>query len=75
MTTEKLIVNQAYSGEVLAELKMHDSAQVEAMLSSAQALHKSGCLPAHERIRILQKLAELVNAEHEDFACLIANEG
>jgi len=75
MTTEKLIVNQAYSGAVLAELKMHDSAQVEAMLSSAQALHKSGCFPAHERIRILQRLAELVNAEHEDFACLIANEG
>ena len=75
MAVEKLIVNQAYTGEVLAELKMHDSAQVDAMLSIAQALHKSGCLPAHERIRILQKLAELVNAEHEDFARLIANEG
>ena len=75
MTTEKLIVNQAYSGEVLAELRMHDNDQVEAMLSSAHALHKSGCLPAHKRIRILQRLAELVNAEHEDFARLIANEG
>ncbi len=75
MATEKLIVNQAYTGEALAELKMHDSAQVDTMLSIAQALHKSGCLPAHERIRILQKLAELVNAEHEDFARLIANEG
>ncbi|RUM77930.1 MAG: aldehyde dehydrogenase [Candidatus Thioglobus sp.] len=75
MTTEKLIVNQAYSGEVLAELRMHDNDQVEAMLSSAQALHKSGCLPAYKRIRILQRLAELINAEHEDFARLIANEG
>jgi acyl-CoA reductase-like NAD-dependent aldehyde dehydrogenase len=75
MVAEKLIVNQAYTGAVLAELEMHDSVQVDNMLSTAQALHKSGCLPAHERIRILQKLAKLVDAEHEDFSRLIANEG
>jgi len=75
MAAEKLIVNQVYTGAVLAELEMHDSAQVDNMLSTAQALHQSGCLPVHERIRILQKLAKLVDAEHEDFSRLIANEG
>ena len=54
---------------------MHDGAQVDAMLSTAKALHQGGCLPAHERIVILQKLSELVANEHEDFARLIANEG
>jgi len=75
MAAEKLIVNQAYTGAVLAELEMHDSAQVDNMLSTAQALHQSGCLPEHERIHILQNLAKLVDAEHEDFSRLIANEG
>jgi len=75
MTHEVLTVNQAYTGAVLAELDMHDGAQVDAMLSTAKALHQGGCLPAHERIVILQKLSELVANEHEDFARLIANEG
>ncbi len=67
MTHEVLTVNQAYTGAVLAELDMHDGAQVDAMLSTAKALHQGGCLPAHERIVILQKLSELVANEHEDF--------
>jgi len=75
MTAEILIVKQAYTGKVLAKLQMHDGAQVDSMLSTAQALHKGGCLPAHERIRVLQKLAELVANEHEEFSRLIANEG
>ena len=75
MIQEVLTVNQAYTGAVLAELDMHDGAQVDAMLSTAKALHQGGCLPAHERIVILQKLSELVANEHEDFARLIANEG
>ncbi len=75
MKKNTLIVNQAYTGKVLAELEMHDSTQVDSMLSTAQSLHKKGCLSAHERIQILQKLSELVNAEHEDFSRLIANEG
>jgi len=75
MTHEVLTVNQAYTGAVLAEIDMHDGAQVDAMLSTAKALHQGGCLPAHERIVILQKLSELVANEHEDFARLIANEG
>lgn len=72
---EKLIVKQAYTSETLAELQMHDNEQVQKMLSKAQALHKAGCLPQAQRIEVLQKLADLVEAEHEDFSCLIANEG
>ena len=75
MAAEKLIVNQAYTGVVLAELEMHDSAQVDTMLSTAQTLYKDGCLSMNERVRILQKLAKLVDAEHEEFSRLIANEG
>lgn len=75
MAVEKLIVNQAYTGEVLAELEMHNSTQVDTMLSTAQALHKGGCLSVSERVRVLQKLADLVDTEHEDFSRLIANEG
>ncbi|HIM58343.1 MAG TPA: aldehyde dehydrogenase family protein [Gammaproteobacteria bacterium] len=75
MAVEKLIVNQVYTGAVLAELEMHDSTQVDNLLSTALALHQSGCLAVYERIQILQKLAELVDAEHEDFSRLIANEG
>ncbi len=75
MKSEILKVKQAYTGEILAELEMHDGAQVDAMLSTAQALHKGGCLSVSERVSILQKLADLVDAEHEDFSRLIANEG
>jgi acyl-CoA reductase-like NAD-dependent aldehyde dehydrogenase len=41
------------------------------MLSTAQARHKAGRLPEIQRIEILQKLADLVAAEHEDFSRLI----
>ncbi|SGZ92741.1 Non-phosphorylating glyceraldehyde-3-phosphate dehydrogenase (NADP) [Bathymodiolus thermophilus thioautotrophic gill symbiont] len=70
-----ITVKQAYTGAVLAELKMHDSAQVEQMLSNAQKRHQAGRLSETQRIEILQKLADLVESEHEDFSRLIANEG
>lgn len=72
---KKLIVKQAYTSETLAELQMHDNEQIQQMLSKAQALHKTGCLPQVQRIKVLQKLADLVEVEHEDFSRLIANEG
>jgi acyl-CoA reductase-like NAD-dependent aldehyde dehydrogenase len=70
-----LIVNQAYTGKKLAELEMHDAIAVEQMLATAHSLHKQGCLPAYQRIEILQKLSVLMQDEAEDFAQLIANEG
>lgn len=75
MTKEILIVKQAYTGAVLKELEVHDSAKVEQMLATAQALHLKGALPAYQRIDILRKLADLVANEHEEFSQLIANEG
>ena len=75
MTQETLSVTQAYTGKTLAELPMHNSTDVDAMLSTAKNLHHQGCLPIYERISVLQKLAELVNNEHEAFSKLIANEG
>jgi len=75
MTQETLSVTQAYTGKTLAELTMHNSIDVDAMLSMAKNLHHQGCLPVYERIGVLQKLAELVDNEHEAFSKLIANEG
>ena len=71
----KLTVTQRYTGETLAELKMHTGSEVKAMITRADILHQKGALPAFRRIEILQNLAELIKAEHEDFAKLIANEG
>ncbi|MCH9645668.1 MAG: aldehyde dehydrogenase family protein [Proteobacteria bacterium] len=73
--TKQLTVNQAYTGETLAQLDMHDDAQVDAMLGNAKSLHDAGSLPKHERIDVLKKLAILIADEHEMFAQLIANEG
>lgn len=72
---DKLIVKQAYTGAVLAELNMDNAADVETLLSKAAKLHKQGALPAYQRIQILQKLAVLMQSEAEDLAKLIANEG
>lgn len=71
----QLTVKQAFSEATLAQLEMHDGAQIELMLSTAQSLHKNGCLPAYQRLEILQKLAQLMQDEHEELAKLIANEG
>jgi acyl-CoA reductase-like NAD-dependent aldehyde dehydrogenase len=73
--SELLSVKQPHTGVVLKKLKMHNATQVDAMLATAKTLHKNGCLPMYERINILQKLAKLLNAKHEEFAMLIANEG
>ena len=70
-----LQVKQAYTGEILKELTMHDAKQVDNMLSTAQLLHKQGALPVYERVNILRKLADLVGNEHERFSRLVANEG
>ncbi len=75
MTQETLLVKQAYTQEVLAELDMHDAAEIDQMLSTAQALHQAGALPIHRRVEILRQVAALVDQEHEDFSRLIANEG
>jgi acyl-CoA reductase-like NAD-dependent aldehyde dehydrogenase len=75
MKTKILTVKQAYTGKPLKTLTMHNADDVELMLKTAKNLHKGRCLPAYQRMAILQKLANLVADEHEEFAKLIANEG
>lgn len=75
MSKEILIVKQAYTHKTLAELDMHNTTDVEIMLDTAKLLHHQGCLQVSKRIDVLQKLAKLVDAEHEEFSRLIANEG
>lgn len=68
-------VTQAYTGETLAKLSSHDAEAVDKMLITAEQLHHKGALPAYQRIKILQNLATLIEAEQADFAKLIASEG
>jgi acyl-CoA reductase-like NAD-dependent aldehyde dehydrogenase len=70
-----LVVKQKYTQKTLETLKMHDKDAVNEMLSTATTLHKSGALAKFERIKVLEKLAKLIEHEQQDFAELIANEG
>lgn len=56
---------------------MQNLDDANAMLASASALfrNKAAWLAHHERAAILKKLAGLVEAEAEQFALLIAQEG
>ena len=72
-----LEVCSPFDGSVIETLSMSDSQEAHAMLDKAAALFKNrdGWLEHHERAAILKKLANLVEAESEDFAMLIAKEG
>lgn len=72
-----LMVNSPLNGAVIDTLQMHDLDDANAMLAAASALFKNrtAWLAHHERAAILKKLAQLVEAEAEQFAMLIAKEG
>ena len=72
-----LDVAQAFDGALIETLELESWPAVDAKLAAAAAAHtdRDGWLPAHERIAILRRLADLVRAEAEDFALLIAREG
>jgi acyl-CoA reductase-like NAD-dependent aldehyde dehydrogenase len=72
-----LEVAQAFDGALIETLELESWEAVDAKLAAAAAAHadRDGWIPAHERAGILRRLAELVRAEAEDFALLIAREG
>ena len=64
-------------GTIVATISMQDQAEAERMLERAVDLYqdRDGWLQVHERIAILNRLAELVKQEEDTFADLIAAEG
>lgn len=74
---EQIDVVSPFDLHVLKTLPLQSAADAERMLATATCLarDRDGWLEVDERIAILHKLAELVAAEAEDFARLIAAEG
>ena len=74
---KQLKVNSPYDGHLIAEIDLHDADQVENALETAYQLAKNPdkALPAHQRIEILEKTADRVQAKAEEFARQAAEEG
>lgn len=72
-----LTIASPFNGETIQVLPMHQLDEANNMLETAANLHKNKAawLAHHQRSTILKKLANLVEAESEDFAMLIAQEG
>ena len=75
--TKRLKVSSPYDGHLISEVDMDDAAQVENALETAYQLAKDldKALPAHKRIEILEKTADLVEARSEEFSHQAAEEG
>lgn len=75
--TKRLKVNSPYDGHLIAEIDLDDADRIENALATAHQLAKSRdkVLPAHQRIEILGKTADLVQAKAEEFARQSAEEG
>lgn len=75
--TKRLQVLAPFDNHVIAELELHTESEVEEALKQADRLaqHYDEALPATERIAILDKTANLVEAKAEVFARQAAEEG
>lgn len=73
----KLKVFSPFDGHLIAELKLQNGKEVENALERAHQLFNDSdnAIPVHERIRILEKTADLVEERAEDFARQAAEEG
>jgi acyl-CoA reductase-like NAD-dependent aldehyde dehydrogenase len=72
-----LDVSSPFDGTLIKTIPTHSADDAEAMLEKALACYenRAGWLEHHERGAILEKLGALVDAEAEEFALLIAQEG
>ncbi len=72
-----MLVIQAFDGAPIEEITTHGEADISRMLERAASLYetRTAWLPAHRRIGILRRLAQLVQRDFEIFALLIAREG
>ena len=72
---EKLKVRSPYDGHLIKEVDLDDEALIEEALTTADKLLQKKPLPIPERIFILNKTADLVEAKAEEFARQSAEEG
>ena len=72
---EKLKVRSPYDGHLIKEVDLDDEARIEEALTTANELLQKKPLPIPERIFILNKTADLVEAKAEEFARQSAEEG
>lgn len=73
--TKRLQVNSPYDGHLISEIDLDGAAEIENALATAHQLSLGQVLPAHRRIEILEKTADLVHAKAEEFARQAAEEG
>ena len=72
---EKLKVRSPYDGHLIKEVDLDDEARIEEALATADELLQKKPLPIPERVFILNKTADLVEAKAEEFARQSAEEG
>jgi acyl-CoA reductase-like NAD-dependent aldehyde dehydrogenase len=72
---EKLKVRSPYDGHLIKEVDLDDETRIEQALTTAEKLEQKKPLPIPERISILNKTADLVEAKAEEFARQSAEEG
>lgn len=74
---DALTVTSPHDGATVGDVPVADTTAVENALARAHALYRDrdGWLPLHERVALLQRLADLMAAQEEDLARLAAAEG
>ena len=72
---EKLKIRSPYDGHLIKEVDLDDETRIEEALTTADELLQKKPLPIPERIFILNKTADLVEAKAEEFARQSAEEG
>ena len=73
--TENLKVHSPYDGHLIKEIALDDGARIEEALVTAHNLEQGKRISAPERIAILNKTANLVEARAEEYARQSAEEG
>ena len=73
--TDKLKVLSPYDGHLIKEIDIDDETHIEEALATAHELEENQPIPTPERIAILNKTADLVEARAEEFAWQAAEEG
>jgi acyl-CoA reductase-like NAD-dependent aldehyde dehydrogenase len=73
----KLKVFAPFDGQLISELELNSEEEVENALQQSHLLanNPDRAIPAHERIRILEKTADLVEERMEEFTRKAAQEG
>ncbi len=73
---EKIEVRDPYDDSLVDTVPSGDAADIRAAIAAAEKGYQiNRNLPVHERIRILNKAADIIAANGEDFARTIAREG